>query len=122
VAALVGLFGIVGTLVLSIVERRRELGLLRAVGMQRRQVRSLIRAEALIVVLVGAVLGIGLGTVFAWAAAGVFEHSSSPTKFTVPVGGLAAIAALVVLAGIAAAVLPARWASRVDVLRAIATE
>jgi putative ABC transport system permease protein len=122
VAALVGLFGIVGTLVLSIVERRRELGLLRAVGMQRRQVRSLIRAEALIVVLVGAVLGIGLGTVFAWAAAGVFEHSSSPTKFTVPVGGLAAIAALVVLAGIAAAVLPARWASRVDVLRAIVTE
>jgi putative ABC transport system permease protein len=121
-AALVGLFGIVGTLALSIVERRRELGLLRAVGMQRRQMRSMIRAEAVIVALVGAVLGIGLGTLFGWAAAKVFEHSSSPTEFTLPVGGLAAIAALVVLAGVAAAVLPARLASRVDVLRAIATE
>lgn len=121
-AALVGLFGIVGTLALSIVERRRELGLLRAVGMQRRQVRSMIRAEAVIVALVGAVLGIGLGALFGWAAARVFEHSSSPTEFTVPVGGLAAVAALVVLAGVAAAVLPARLASRVDILRAIATE
>src|SRR4030095_3524643 len=91
-AALVGLFGIVGTLALAIVERRRELGLLRAVGMQRRQVRSMIRAEAVIVALVGAVLGLGLGTLFAWAAARVFEHSSSPTEFTVPLGGLAAIA------------------------------
>jgi putative ABC transport system permease protein len=121
-AALVGLFGIVGTLALSIVERRRELGLLRAVGMQRRQVRSMIRAEAVIVALVGAVLGIGLGILFGWAAARVFAHSSSPTEFTVPVGGLAAVAALVILAGVAAAVVPARLASRVDVLRAIATE
>src|SRR5262245_6316140 len=121
-AALVGLFGIVGTLALSIVERRRELGLLRAVGMQRRQVRSMIRAEAVIVTLVGGALGLGLGALFAWAAAGVFEHSSSPTEFTVPVGGLAAVAALVVLAGVAAAVLPAQLASRVDVLRAIATD
>jgi putative ABC transport system permease protein len=121
-AALVGLLGIVGTLALSIVERRRELGLLRAVGMQRRQVRSMIRAEAVIVALVGAVLGIGLGVLFGWAAARVFAHSSSPTEFTVPVGGLAAVAVLVALAGVAAAVLPARLASRVDVLRAIATE
>jgi ABC-type antimicrobial peptide transport system permease subunit len=52
----------------------------------------------------------------------VFEHSSSPTEFTVPLGGLAAIAVLVVLAGVAAAVLPARLASRVDVLRAIASD
>ena len=121
-AALVGLFGIVGTLALSIVERRRELGLLRAVGMLRRQVRSMIRAEAVIVALVGAALGIGLGALFGWATARVFEHSSSPTDFTVPIGGLAAVAALVVLVGIAAAVLPARLASRVDVLRAIASD
>jgi putative ABC transport system permease protein len=82
----------------------------------------MIRAEAVIVALVGAVLGIGLGALFGWAAARVFEHSSSPTEFTVPVGGLAAVAALVVVAGVAAAVLPARLASRLDVLNAIATE
>jgi putative ABC transport system permease protein len=65
-AALLGLVGIAGTLALSIVERRRELGLLRAVGMQRRQVRSMVRAESVIVGLVGAALGIALGLAFGW--------------------------------------------------------
>jgi putative ABC transport system permease protein len=121
-AAVVGLFGVVGTLVLSIVERRRELGLLRAVGMQRRQVRRMVRAEAVIVALVGAVLGLGLGVLFGWGGARVLAHSSSPSEFTLPVPNLALLAVLVAAAGVAAAVLPARLASRVDVLRALTTE
>ena len=112
-AALLGLVGVAGTLALSIVERRRELGLLRAVGMQRRQVRTMVRAESAIVGLVGAALGIALGLAFGWAAAEVFTHSSQPTIFTVPAVSLVAIGALVALAGLVAAAAPARMASRV---------
>jgi len=121
-AAVVGLFGVVGTLVLSIVERRRELGLLRAVGMQRRQIRRMVRAEAVIVALVGAVLGLGLGVLFGWGGARVLAHSSAPSEFTLPVPVIALLAVLVAGAGVVAAVLPARLASRVDVLRALAAD
>jgi len=121
-AAVVGLFGVVGTLMLSIVERRRELGLLRVVGMQRRQVRRMVRAEAVIVALVGAVLGLGLGVLFGWGGARVLAHSSAPSEFTLPVPNLALLAVLVAMAGVVAAVLPAGLASRVDLLRALAAE
>jgi putative ABC transport system permease protein len=121
-AASIGLFGVVGTLVLSIVERRRELGLLRAVGMQRGQVRQMVRVEAVIVSLVGAALGLGLGVLFGWGAAEVFSHSSQPSEFTLPVLPLVVVAALVAIAGVVVAVLPARLAARVDVLRAVAAE
>jgi putative ABC transport system permease protein len=121
-AIMVGLFGIVNVLALSVVERRRELGLLRAVGMDRRQVRSMVRAEAVIIAIVGALLGIGLGTFLAWAAGRVFERSSSPTLFTLPVVTLAVYAMAAGIAGVVAAVLPARWASRMDVVAAITTE
>ena len=121
-ATLVGLFGVVNILALSIVERRREVGLLRAVGMQRRQVRTMIRAEAMTVVFVGTTLGLGLGLMYGWAAARVLEHSSMPTRFAVPVLAIALSTAVIAAAGLAAAALPARWAARIDVLRAIATE
>jgi putative ABC transport system permease protein len=121
-AALVGLFGILNTTALSIVERTRELGLLRAIGMDRGQIRAMIRAEAVIVAAVGAVPGIALGTLFGWGAAKVLEESSAPTAFTVPIAALALIAVVAAGGGVLAAVLPARWASRVDVLRAVASE
>jgi putative ABC transport system permease protein len=121
-AALVGLFGVASTLALSVVERRRELGLLRAVGMQRRQVRSMVRAEGVIVALVGAALGLAVGTLFGWATAEVLSHSSQPTVFTLPIGTLAACVPLVALAGLLASAVPARLAGRVGVLRAISTE
>jgi putative ABC transport system permease protein len=121
-AALVGLFGIATTLALSTMERRRELGLLRAVGMQRRQVRAMVRAEAVIVALVGTVPGLGVGVLFGWATARVLEHSAHPTVFTVPYAWLFVIAALGGAAGVPAAALPARLAGRVDVLRAVAAE
>jgi putative ABC transport system permease protein len=121
-AALLGLFGVATTLALSIVERRRELGLLRAVGMQRRQLRSMVRAEGLIVTLVGAALGLTVGILFGWAAARVLAHSSQPTRFTLPLGTLAALVPLVGVAGLLAAAVPARLAARVDILRAVTTE
>jgi putative ABC transport system permease protein len=121
-AALVGLFGVVNVLSLSIVERRRELGLLRAIGMQRRQIRSMVRAEAMITAVVGVLLGLGLGLLFGWAAARVLARSATPVVFTVPVAPLAAIALLVAVAGGLAGTLPARWAARTDIVRAVGTE
>jgi putative ABC transport system permease protein len=121
-AALMGLAGIINVLGLSIVERSRELGVLRAVGMDRRQVRSMVRAEAVISAIVGTLAGIVLGTWFGWAAVKVLENSSVPIRFTVPIGTLALIAGLVTLVGVAAATVPARLASRVDVLRAVTSE
>lgn len=97
-ATLVGLFGVVSTLALSIVERRRELGMLRAVGMQRRQVRSMIRVEGVIVALVGAAFGLAVGVAFGWAATRVLADSSLPTAFMLPVGTLAACVPLVAVA------------------------
>jgi putative ABC transport system permease protein len=79
-AVLVGLVGIVNTMSLSVVDRVRELGLLRAVGMDRRQLGTMVRAEAFMIGCVGAVLGIGTGTLFGWGGAKVFEHSSAPTR------------------------------------------
>jgi putative ABC transport system permease protein len=119
---LVGLVGIVNAMSLSVVDRVRELGLLRAVGMDRRQLGTMVRAEAFMIGCVGAVLGIGTGTLFGWGGAKVFEHSSAPTRFTVPVAVLALVAVVAAAAGVLAAALPARSASRVDVLRAIAAE
>jgi len=107
---------------LSVADRVRELGLLRAVGMDRRQLGAMVRGEALIIACVGVVLGIGTGTLFGWGAAKVFENSSAPTQFTVPIGLLALIAAVAAAAAVVSAALPARWAGRVDVLRAIAAE
>jgi putative ABC transport system permease protein len=121
-AALIGLFGIVNTVALSIVDRIGELGLLRAVGMEKRQVRSMVCAEAVVIAVAGAALGIGVGTFFGWGAAKVLEHSSAPTRLTVPVEALALVAVLAATAAVGAAMLPARWASRWDVLRALAAE
>jgi putative ABC transport system permease protein len=121
-AALVGLSGVTSTIALSIFERTREIGLLRAVGMERDQIRSMVRTEATIVTLVGAVLGVGIGAYFGWAAARALEHSSAPTLFTVPVLSLAVIVLIAVLAGVGSAVLPARWAGRIDVMRAVAAD
>jgi putative ABC transport system permease protein len=121
-AVLVGLVGIVNAMSLSVVDRVRELGLLRAVGMDRRQLATMVHAEAFIIGCVGVVVGIGIGTLFGWGAAKVFEHSSAPTQFTAPVPVLALVAAVAAGAGVVAAALPARSASRIDVLRAIAAE
>ena len=119
-AVIVSLFGIVNTLVLATFERRRELGTLRAMGMSRRQVRRMVRHESVITALMGALPGIAVG--LGLAAAVVAALGEYGLEFVVPVGALAAVAVIAVLAGMAAAVLPARRAARTDVLTALAYE
>ncbi|HTF58708.1 MAG TPA: FtsX-like permease family protein, partial [Actinomycetes bacterium] len=120
-AILIALFGIVNTLGLSIFERIRELGLLRAVGASRRQLRSMIRWEAVIIAVLGAVLGLAVGVFFGWTIVRALR-SQGITEFSLPAGQLVVFVVAAGLAGILAAVLPGRRAAKVDVLRAIATE
>jgi putative ABC transport system permease protein len=120
-AILIALVGIVNTLALSVFERVRELGLLRAVGATRRQVRAMIRWEAVIVAVLGAVLGLALGVFFGWAMSRALS-SQGFSEFSIPGGQLVLYVVLAAVAGIFAAILPGRRAARVDMLRAITTE
>ena len=120
-AVVIALFGIVNTLGLSIFERIRELGLLRAIGATRRQIRSMIRWEAVIIAVLGAVLGLAVGLFFGWTIVRALR-SVGITEFAVPGGQLVIFVVFAALAGILAAVLPGRRAARIDVLRAITTE
>jgi putative ABC transport system permease protein len=120
-AILIALLGIGNTLALSIVERTRELGVLRAVGMTRKQLRSTIRWESVIIAVQGALLGLVIGVFFGWALVTALEDEGLNT-FTVPVLSLVVVVVLAALAGVVAAVMPARRAARLDVLRAIVSE
>ena len=119
-AVIISLFGIANTLSLSIHERTRELGMLRAVGMSRRQVRRLIRYESVITALIGAVLGLILGMIF--AALMSVPLSDEGFSLSFPVGQLIILLVLAALAGVLAAIGPARRAARLDVLEALAYE
>ena len=119
-SVIVALLGIVNTLALSVHERTRELGMLRAVGMSRRQVRGMIRSESVITAAIGAVLGIVLGLVFALIVSRPLAEDGF--VFTVPIVTLIAVFILAGIAGVVAAIPPARRAAKVDVLRAVTTE
>jgi putative ABC transport system permease protein len=119
-ALIIALMGIGNTLALSILERTRELGLLRAVGMTRPQLRATVRWEAVIVALIGGVLGLVLGVVFGSAVVSALE-AQGITVLRIPAGQLASLALLAALAGLVAAVLPARRAARMNVLTAISS-
>jgi putative ABC transport system permease protein len=119
-AVIVSLFGIVNTLALSIHERTRELGMLRAVGMSRRQVRQVIRYEAVITALIGALLGTLLGVVFAALVSRPLEDEGFVLSYPIPT--LVVLLILAAIAGVVAAIGPARRASRLDVLEALAYE
>jgi putative ABC transport system permease protein len=120
-AILIALLGIGNTLALSIVERTRELGVLRAVGMTQAQLRSAIRWEAVIIAVQGALLGLVIGVFFGWALVTAMEDEGLNT-FAVPVVTLVVVVVLAALAAVVAAVWPARRAARLDVLRAVVTE
>ena len=120
-AMVIATLGIANTLALSVVERIHEVGLLRAVGFQRRGVRRMIRAEAVITSLFGAVVGIGVGVGLGWAIVSSLGDMGL-TAFRIPLGQLGAVLVVAVAAGLVAAALPARKASRLDVLTAISYE
>jgi putative ABC transport system permease protein len=114
----ISLFGIVNTLVLTVFERTRELGMLRAVGMSRRQVRRMIRHESIITALLGATFGIPLGVVAALLVGLAINYAA----FTVPVGTLVVFVIAAIGAGYLAAIFPARRAARLNVLAALQYE
>jgi putative ABC transport system permease protein len=119
-AVIVSIFGIVNTLALSIHERTRELGMLRAIGMTRRQVRRVIRYEAVITALIGALLGAALGVLFAALISRPLADEGFELAY--PVGQLLVILVLAAFAGVLAAIGPARRAAKLDVLEALAYE
>jgi putative ABC transport system permease protein len=119
-ALVISVLGIVNTLALGVAERTRELGMLRAVGMRRRQVRRMVRHEGALTALVGAALGIAVGLALAGAISAAL--ASQGVRFAVPVGSIAVYAVVAALAGVLAAALPARRAARLPILGALAHE
>jgi putative ABC transport system permease protein len=119
-AVLIAALGIVNTLALSVFERTREIGLLRAVGMSRRQLRRMIRLESVIIAVFGAVLGVAVGVGFGWALVKAL-HDQGVQTLVIPWPSLGLYVVLAAVIGVLAAVLPARRAARQDVLQAIAT-
>jgi putative ABC transport system permease protein len=113
-SVIVSLFGMVNALVLTVFERTREIGMMRAVGMTRRQVRRMVRHESVITALIGAGLGLPLGLVVAWAMTAALG-----TPFALPILQLVLFTLVAIIAGVLAAVAPARRASKLNVLNAL---
>src|SRR5215471_7780490 len=120
-AILIALLGIGNTLALSIFERTRELGVMRAVGMTRRQLRATIRWESVIVALQGTVLGLLIGLFFGWALV-LSMKNQGITVFSVPVPSLVIVVVLAAVAGVVAAILPSRRAAKLNILRSIVSD
>jgi len=120
-AVIIAVLGITNTLTLSVYERTREIGLLRAVGMSQRQVRRMIRWEAVIVASFGAILGVAIGIVLGWAVVRALADEGFGA-FAIPYGQVVAALILAAIAGVLAAIWPARKAARMNVLDAIRTE
>ena len=120
-SVVIALLGIANTLALSVHERIRELGLLRAIGMARRQLRSMIRSEAVIIAFLGALLGVAVALFFGWAVTAALQEQGV-TRRVFPFGQLLALTGVATAASLVAAALPARRAARLRVLDAVAAE
>jgi putative ABC transport system permease protein len=117
-AVVIALFGVANTLALSVVERRREVGLLRAVGMQRRQLRASVRWEAVLIALLGTVVGVALGLGFGWALVKALAGDGID-HLAIPAARVGAVVVAGAVAAVLAAALPARRAARADVLQSL---
>ncbi|EST32182.1 hypothetical protein N566_20180 [Streptomycetaceae bacterium MP113-05] len=122
-AVIVAVLGVVNTLAMSVFERGQEIGMLRAIGLDRRGVKRMVRLESLVISLFGGVLGIGLGVFLGWAAGELIATSGLETyALVLPWDRLAIFLALAALVGVLAALWPARRAARLNMLAAIKTE
>ena len=120
-AVMIALLGIVNTLALSVFERTRELGLLRAVGMTRGQVRAMVRWESVVISLIGAMSGAALGIGIGLALSQALKDEGI-TEISIPGPQIAVYVALAAVAGVLAAIGPARSAAKVDVLKAVVSD
>jgi putative ABC transport system permease protein len=116
-SVIISLFGIVNTLVLAVYERTREIGLVRAIGASRSQVRATVRYESVITSVIGGILGILVGIAFAWVINRRFAGIG--ITFSIPWTQLVVFLVLAVIVGVIAAILPARRAAKIDILEAI---
>jgi putative ABC transport system permease protein len=122
-AVLVAVLGVVNTLAMSVHERSQEIGLLRAIGLDRAGVRLMIRLESLAISLLGGVLGVGLGIFVGWAVGELIQSTGVDTwTLAVPWGRLAILLVVAALVGVVAALWPARRAAKLDVLDAVRAE
>jgi len=119
-AVILSLVGVVNTLVLTVLERKRELGMLRAIGASRSQVRRMVRYESLITAMIGAIVGVVIGIAVGIAAVKALEGDGLVLSF--PVAGILLVLVLAAVAGVLAGIWPARRASRVEVMEALQYE
>ncbi|MTE19358.1 FtsX-like permease family protein [Streptomyces sp. TRM43335] len=121
-AVIVAVLGVVNTLAMSVFERSQEIGMLRAIGLDRRGTKRMVRLESLVISLFGGVLGIGLGVFFGWAAGELISGSLATYELVLPWGRMGVFLAMAALVGVLAALWPARRAARLNMLEAIKTE
>ncbi|WP_030262265.1 ABC transporter permease [Streptomyces violens] len=121
-AVIVAVLGVVNTLAMSVFERSQEIGMLRAIGLDRRGIKRMVRLESLVISLFGGVLGIGLGVFFGWAGGRLISGSLDTYEMVLPWGRLGLFLALAALVGVLAALWPARRAARLNMLAAIKAE
>ncbi|MFI5663186.1 ABC transporter permease [Streptomyces sp. NPDC051684] len=121
-AVIVAVLGVINTLAMSVFERQQEIGMLRAIGIDRKGIKRMVRLESLVISLFGGVLGIGLGVFFGWAAGQLIGNSMSTYELILPWGRMGIFLALAAVVGILAALWPARRAARLNMLAAIKSE
>ncbi|MEV5611066.1 FtsX-like permease family protein [Streptomyces sp. NPDC052225] len=121
-AVIVAVLGVINTLAMSVFERQQEIGMLRAIGIDRKGIKRMVRLESLVISLFGGVLGIGLGVFFGWAAGQLIGNSMSTYTLILPWARMGVFLALAAVVGILAALWPARRAARLNMLAAIKSE
>ena len=121
-AVIVAVLGVVNTLAMSVFERSQEIGMLRAIGLDRRGIKRMVRLESLVISVFGGVLGIGLGVFFGWAAGELMGTSLPTYELVLPWARIAVFLALAGVVGVLAALWPARRAARLNMLGAIKSE
>ncbi|MET9495055.1 ABC transporter permease [Streptomyces sp. NPDC006552] len=121
-AVIVAVLGVINTLAMSVFERQQEIGMLRAIGIDRKGIKRMVRLESLVISLFGGVLGIGLGVFFGWAAGQLIGKTMATYELILPWGRMGVFLALAAVVGILAALWPARRAARLNMLSAIKAE